>query len=119
MRTDEGKRAGKQHPPVVKGECGACHVPHASERAPLLAQREESLCLACHRGMVEKLSAGKLHNPFAGGNCSQCHVSHGTQKQHLKADDASICLECHVGARKARAASVRSRHICAMPSSIF
>jgi predicted CXXCH cytochrome family protein len=59
--------------------------------------------------MVERLSAGTLHGPFAGGNCSQCHVAHGDPARHLKAQDASLCLECHVGARKARARG-RSRH---------
>jgi predicted CXXCH cytochrome family protein len=69
----------------------------------------EAPCLSCHRGLLERLSTGKLHGPFAGGDCSVCHVGHDGPPPHLRRADASLCLECHVGARKARARG-RSHH---------
>ena len=47
------------HPPVAKGECRTCHLPHGSEWDALLTMKPEALCSGCHSAMFEK-RAGKI-----------------------------------------------------------
>ncbi|MEK6674901.1 MAG: cytochrome c3 family protein [Planctomycetota bacterium] len=96
-----------QHGPVGKGECAACHDPHGSVNAALLAQdyppkfyapfveKAYSLCFECHESeaFTEKLTdkatgfrdgTRNLHylhvnQSVKGRTCRACHDPHATK----------------------------------------
>lgn len=99
-----------RHPPFGEGDCGACHLPHASATPRLLtgnypaafyaswSENAYALCFSCH-------SADALKNPrtlsdtaFRNGNlnlhfrhvtrakgrtCTACHTPHGSRQPKL------------------------------------
>ena len=58
------------HGPVANGECCSCHCPHESRnRALLITERSEPLCLQCHKDQRRTTAMSKL-------DCTDCHDPH-------------------------------------------
>jgi predicted CXXCH cytochrome family protein len=112
-----------RHPPFARGQCAACHEPHASDHAGLLKVSGGAACTACHRAdaafrerhggyPVERASCetchdphassrkglmrANVHEPFAGGDCGTCHVAGtGSQPFALHKPERELCGDCH------------------------
>ncbi|MBI5360963.1 MAG: hypothetical protein HZA48_10325 [Planctomycetes bacterium] len=91
--------AGKtMHKPVEKGNCTACHNPHASKAEHLMKKTESKTCLAqeCHAGQKELFGRAFQHTPVKNGQCSPCHEPHASKEKHmLKKASMEICADCH------------------------
>ncbi len=92
-----------KHDPVLNGQCGACHDPHSSNGALLLANPNivES-CGACHDWL--KHSSHPMGEKFADPRnknlkvqCLSCHRAHGTEYRHMMpyATTSDTCTKCH------------------------
>jgi predicted CXXCH cytochrome family protein len=92
-----------KHPPVLEGQCTACHSPHSSDNQFLLAGAGTiDVCATCHdwkghsnhpigTGVVD------LRNPNLTLDCTSCHLSHGSEHEHLAPFDprSGLCVDCH------------------------
>ena len=83
------------HAPVKKGQCTACHNPHASKLSNLLAYSTTDLCSTCHDN--SRLVKGRfVHKPVQEGKCLKCHDPHSTNNRGLlRKAGSQICFECH------------------------
>ena len=86
----------KQHEPVSKGNCLACHENHNSDYEALLQDDQQKLCLACHQKVGKTLvGAGRVHKPVTE-KCTMCHVAHGGSVERLLTlEPKALCLSCH------------------------
>ncbi len=98
-----------EHPPAAKGECTACHEPHASNYRPLLANSMEKLCFSCHEDLGDHVMESRFrHGPVKTGDCTACHKPHGSQFVKLlvryyptqfyaaySPDKYDLCFGCH------------------------
>jgi predicted CXXCH cytochrome family protein len=101
--------ATAEHPPVSEGRCVACHRPHSSNYASLLADSTEKVCLSCHTDLGEGINASKnRHGPVKTGDCTACHNVHGSKYDRLLAryypvdfysaydeNKYDLCFGCH------------------------
>ena len=84
------------HAPVTKGDCAACHAPHATRQPHLLGAPEREVCAACHRNVEKELAKPLVHAPARDGDCRQCHNPHASdQKGLLVEKDGALCFLCH------------------------
>lgn len=88
--------------------CKTCHaeidasaMPHKSKGkfAKGLSAEVPAHCGTCHEA---KLFQGKVvHGPVAAGLCTGCHNPHATDNAGLLVKaPATLCLDCHVDAKK-------------------
>ncbi len=83
------------HEPVARGQCTACHNPHASKHKGLIGTGKEELCYSCHKKDV-LLKGRVVHQPVAEGLCLECHASHSSNNRGLlRAGVERLCFECH------------------------
>lgn len=87
-----------RHSPFVENNCLSCHNPHLADEKHLLVDKENKLCLKCHKNIVKE---GKVHEPVEEG-CLNCHRAHSSQKEflissELMGDDkiSTLCFNCH------------------------
>jgi len=91
------------HNPIQEGNCGVCHVPHASDSTFLLKESKiVELCGTCHdwlkhtsHPMGEKVADSRNKNLRM--DCLSCHRSHGTGNRHLIPFPTitDLCTQCH------------------------
>jgi predicted CXXCH cytochrome family protein len=82
------------HPPVVDGECKACHPQGVGRTSPV---SEAKLCQTCHDS---KTGAKVLHGPLGAGICSTCHDPHGSSNtKYLVTNVRALCIQCHAQSR--------------------
>jgi predicted CXXCH cytochrome family protein len=67
------------HAPVILGDCGACHVPHASREPDLLLAAPAPLCGSCH-GQLFSCPSTRASN---AASCTSCHDPHGGASRHF------------------------------------
>ena len=96
---------GTVHPPAVR-DCLTCHDPHSSDNKnqllkPTSGEKDQNLCLSCHKTGLNVPEKGSLHAAVAMG-CDTCHVVHKTgaepteeNKFHLTKPAPALCLDCH------------------------
>ncbi|MCA1778067.1 MAG: DmsE family decaheme c-type cytochrome [Xanthomonadaceae bacterium] len=103
--------------PFGGSQCEACHGPggdHAGrvgfgrERPPMPAfgpnapwseQRENEICLGCHRESSHRFWEGGTHQQQEVG-CADCHQSHTRRDPvTVQSTQANICLDCHIEQR--------------------
>jgi len=99
-----------RHPPFAEGDCGACHLPHASETPRLLtenfpgafyatwSENAYALCFSCHSADPFKEPRTLTGSAFRNGNlnlhyrhvnrakgrtCTACHTPHGSRQPKL------------------------------------
>jgi predicted CXXCH cytochrome family protein len=96
---------GTVHPPAVR-DCLTCHDPHSSDNKnqllkPTAGEKDQNLCLSCHRTGLNVPEKGSLHAAVAMG-CDTCHVIHKTGTEptdenrfHLSKPAPALCLDCH------------------------
>ncbi len=90
------------HPPVMDGDCLACHKPHGGSGRYLLDVGEDQteLCIGCHDSATFKQKF--MHGPAAAGACTKCHDPHESANRFLlKESNRELCLKCHVDFGKA------------------
>jgi predicted CXXCH cytochrome family protein len=91
--THQPKAAGgtyRYHPPVLDGDCKACHPQGAGRTSPV---SEARFCSACHE---PKTGYKRLHGPLGAGQCSVCHDPHGSaQPRFLVEPVRELCVQCH------------------------
>ena len=98
-----------RHPAYERGDCLACHDPHASDRPHLVRDgTPEASCFVCHTRSRDESKLAHVHGPFKSGDCSSCHVAHeGTISGLLKANGDALCAGCHAaGEMQAKHANV-------------
>lgn len=101
IRTSQ--RAKDKHPPVVSGECGACHDPHSAGGALLLVNDDRiGLCAKCHdwTGHSSHPIGEKRVDPRNKNlrvTCQSCHRVHGSEFAKLMpyAKQTDLCVKCH------------------------
>jgi DmsE family decaheme c-type cytochrome len=91
------------HNPIQEGNCEACHLPHASDRAFFLKKPSTiDLCGTCHdwskhtnHPMGEKVIDSRNRNLTL--QCLSCHISHGTGYRYLIPfpTGTDLCVQCH------------------------
>lgn len=81
---------------AMKGDCLACHVPHASPRPKLLKAAGGALCTTCHP--AQKTKPGDVeHGATALLGCQSCHLAHGgPNPKLLRATGNDLCNGCHL-----------------------
>ena len=96
---------GTVHPPAVR-DCLTCHDPHSSDNKnqllkPTSGDKDQNLCLSCHKTGLDVPEKGSLHAAVAMG-CDTCHVIHKTGAEpaeenrfHLSKPAPALCLDCH------------------------
>jgi len=84
------------HAPSAKGECGACHNPHAADQPFELRTPERILCYSCHGQASKTHEKTYLHSAIKESDCTGCHDAHGSEhKSVLKEVGAKLCYSCH------------------------
>lgn len=85
------------HKPFEKGECMACHSPHAGDFAHNMKKKAGEMCLECHSGMKSALDRTIVkHTPVKNLNCGACHVSHSSSHDNfLIKGQPALCIKCH------------------------
>lgn len=69
------------HPPVRKGQCDECHVPHRSVEPALLWRPLLDVCIECHE---EPAKLSPVHHPPADvSRCTSCHDPHFGEGRRL------------------------------------
>ncbi len=63
------------HDPVKRGQCFACHSPHAASRPHLVKANVATLCGECHDASDEEVAA-KHRRVKADDACTSCHRPH-------------------------------------------
>ena len=107
---DEGDYA-HQHEPFAKGDCTACHDPHATNNRWSLVQSSQELCFDCHSkdGQLALHSHPYNVKPRQAHKyrelrlteqgtleCLSCHDPHRSNTPHLLRTEHSMpCLGCH------------------------
>lgn len=91
------------HAPIQKGNCSACHLPHASDSARLM--RQDSViegCGACHDWLKHSSHPmgpkyADLRNKNLSLDCLSCHRAHGTGYRYLMTfpTTTDLCVQCH------------------------
>ena len=83
------------HGAVRQGKCLGCHSPHAGDARPLLIDRREVLCAACHK--TADLTKGQdKHAPVVEARCLDCHDPHRSDfKAQTIEKGKKLCLTCH------------------------
>jgi len=103
-----------RHPPFAEGDCGACHLPHASATPLLLAGKypgefyatysdnSYGLCFSCHSSDAFRAPRTLADTEFRNGNlnlhyrhvnrakgrrCTACHTPHGSRQKKLVRED--------------------------------
>jgi predicted CXXCH cytochrome family protein len=82
----------------AKGDCLACHTPHAANEPGLVAGSERAACLGCHDKIERVIATSRSIHPLRAerGRCSICHEPHQTTNRMLLArDDETLCRKCH------------------------
>ncbi len=83
------------HSPVKKGECTACHNPHASRHSLLLGDETVRLCYRCHE-QKKGFEGEVVHEPVEDGDCLACHDPHSADRGALlKKSWSATCYTCH------------------------
>jgi DmsE family decaheme c-type cytochrome len=83
------------HTPLTKGDCAACHNPHASKHALLLGAETANICYECHEDMIVP-EARSAHEVFVEGQCVSCHDPHASDNEMVLIRPGSeLCFECH------------------------
>ena len=83
------------HTAVRKGSCLGCHSPHAGEAKPLLIDRREALCNACHKP-ADLAKGHEKHAPVQEGRCLDCHDPHRSDNKAQTVEKGKkLCLTCH------------------------
>ncbi|OGP26595.1 MAG: hypothetical protein A2X91_02220 [Deltaproteobacteria bacterium GWB2_65_81] len=102
------------HPPFGEGDCGACHLPHASVTPRLLTENYPwefyasysdntyGLCFSCHSADAFSKPRTLADTAFRNGNlnlhyrhvnrakgrrCTACHTPHGSRQKKLVRED--------------------------------
>jgi predicted CXXCH cytochrome family protein len=81
-----------------KGDCLACHTPHASDTTHQLKAPPAQLCGECHKDVAQTaMSASNPHAAVVDGEaCLNCHKPHGSEHAKLMRDEpVATCLACH------------------------
>jgi len=101
FRCHSEKRVALQKPGAhegAKGDCLACHTPHAADERGLVAGRERDRCLACHDDVARLARTSRTVHPLKveKGRCSICHEPHQTANPKLLArNEQELCRKCH------------------------
>ena len=92
---DENNTMANVHPPVQKGMCMECHLPHSSPESNLLRKNPTSeVCAKCHN--LESAQKKFKHKPVEQGECEKCHDPHESDfGKLLIAEPPALCLKCH------------------------
>ncbi len=102
---DARQSKGPVHSPAVR-DCIKCHNPHTSENKnqllkPTSGEKEQNLCLTCHRIGLDVPKDGSRHAALDMG-CETCHTTHkagdATKREfryHLTKDAPQLCIDCH------------------------
>ncbi len=93
---DENNVQANVHPPVQKGNCMECHVPHSSPDNNLLKKYPTGqVCAQCHQ-TLESANKRVKHEPVKQGECAKCHDPHQSDfGKLLIAEPPALCLKCH------------------------
>jgi predicted CXXCH cytochrome family protein len=105
-----GRLGARIHAPVARGECSACHEPHASRGKALLKDTGNALCRRCHdparhsHALAPRGTSGFATVPAdwprdgAQFSCTGCHRPHSSPTPRLfTRDRAELCKTCHKG----------------------
>lgn len=80
------------HPPVLQGECDACHMVGADKKLKTSGETD-ALCAGCHEIHAK---GDSVHEPYVKGQCTTCHDVHASDYNKMFADEpGKICLSCH------------------------
>ncbi|HET9553534.1 MAG TPA: cytochrome c3 family protein, partial [Anaeromyxobacteraceae bacterium] len=82
----------------ARGDCLACHTPHAANERGLVRADERAVCLGCHEPVRRALDASRSIHPLRAekGRCSACHEPHQTANRKLLArPEQELCRRCH------------------------
>ena len=92
---DENNTMTNVHPPVQKGNCLECHMPHSSPNDNLLKKNPPSeVCFQCHK--LESAQKRVVHEPVKQGECAKCHDPHQSDFGRLLiAEPPALCIKCH------------------------
>jgi predicted CXXCH cytochrome family protein len=93
---DKSAFTGKKivHPPVRKGFCRFCHLPHQSDNEYLLRDKMPELCYECH--ITNDFTHEDVHAPVRRGKCTSCHQPHEADRKFLLIGEINkVCLSCH------------------------
>jgi predicted CXXCH cytochrome family protein len=101
--TRRNENSATKHKPVAEGECTACHDPHSSGGALLLANADRiAMCGKCHDWATHSthpIGEKKIdpRNKNLRVECLSCHRAHGTEfpKLMLAAKQSELCTKCH------------------------
>ena len=85
------------HAPVKRGQCFACHTPHASPREHLVKGGGADLCFQCHGDQARLIrELPRVHEPVLRGQCVKCHLPHGSPNPNMLAKKGNaLCTACH------------------------
>ncbi len=103
-------QASVTHSPAARGNCSACHNPHASRFEKLLLDQPGPLCEACHPSVARQQDFDTVHRPVAEGRCGDCHSSHGSSHDGLLIEaGADLCTSCHASIERWQAKQIQHR----------
>lgn len=104
--SQKARDAKAPHEPA-RGECSACHLPHAGP-AGLLKASAPALCETCHAQVAEQTARPVPHPPATEGACLTCHDPHGSDHAGSLAEaPAALCGSCHEDLTRQMQARVR------------
>lgn len=97
------------HPALnFKNKCLNCHEIHSSHQPNLLKETPSTLCLSCHKEIIQTKDKGSLHTPVKNGECLQCHFPHYSKMEKLldktyepatyvfsTEKSFQLCFKCH------------------------
>jgi predicted CXXCH cytochrome family protein len=91
------------HEPFSEGSCLTCHVPHASNHVPLLADAPGTLCGNCHDITDRRMTQSHRGLVSTGTDCTGCHEPHASEGEKLMLPGQHApfaereCGSCHHG----------------------
>ena len=104
---EQSAKAYRFHPPVLEGDCKACHPQGVGRTSPVT---EAKLCHACHE---PKTGAKILHGPLGAGICTTCHDPHGSSNpKYLLRSLRALCVQCHAQSRSQAHIERASNKLC-------